>query len=213
MATLDKTKDSKLHALRLHVGCGTVYLEGYVNIDVWREGFSFLASERPDLVATRRTTFDRYYKDEVSKDTILAKREDPRVVVADSFQDITRLDYPPDSAEMIVCVQTLEHFTSDEVGRALRNWYNILRTGGVLHVDVPDFEETARLLLAQGSEEEKEWYYRLIYGSQKDNFSIHKDGYSKEKLSRILRGHGFRNVIPLPNRRHFYPSIIIEATK
>ena len=213
MVTLDNTIDSKPQSLRLHVGCGTVYLDGYVNIDVWREGFSFLTSERPDLVASRRTTFDRYYRDEVSKDAILAKREDPRVVVADSFQDITRLEYPPNSAERIVCVQTLEHFTRDEVGRALKNWYTILGPGGILHLDVPDFEETARLLLAQDSEEEKEWYYRLIFGSQKDNFSIHKDGFSAEKLSRILRRHGFKNITPMPNTRHFYPSIIIESTK
>jgi SAM-dependent methyltransferase len=213
MIALDKTKDSKPPGLKLHVGCGTVYLEGFINIDVRREGFSFLASEKPDLVASRRTTFDRYYKDQVSKDTLLARREDPRVVVADSFQDITSLDYPPNSAEMIVCVQTLEHLTRDEVGRALENWCTILKPGGVLHIDVPDFEETARLLLAQGSEEEKDWYYRLIYGSQKDNFSIHKDGYSKEKLSRILSAHGFKNVTQMPNTRHFYPSIIIESTK
>ncbi len=213
MIALDKKKNSKLPGLKLHVGCGTVYLEGYVNIDVKREGLSFLASERPDLVAARRTTFDRYYKDEVSKDVLLAKREESRVVVADSFQEITRLDYPPDSVEMIVCVQTLEHLTKDEVSRALENWHTILKPGGVLHIDVPDFEETARLLLAQDSEEEKEWYYRLIYGSQKDEFSIHKDGYSKEKLSRILTSHGFKNLTQMPNTRHFYPSIIIESTK
>ncbi len=213
MIALDKTKSSKLPGLKLHVGCGTVYLEGYVNIDVRREGLSFLASERPDLVAARRTTFDRYYKDEVSKDVLLARREESRVVVADSFQDITRLDYPPDSVEMIVCVQTLEHLTRDEVGRALENWHTILKPGGVLHIDVPDFEETARLLLAQDAEDQKEWYYRLIYGSQKDEFSIHKDGYSKEKLSSILTRHGFKNLIQMPNTRHFYPSIILESTK
>ena len=48
MVTLYNTIDSKPQCLRLHVGCGTVYLDGYVNIDVWREGFSFLASERQD---------------------------------------------------------------------------------------------------------------------------------------------------------------------
>ncbi len=213
MTTLNKATASKLDGLRLHVGCGTVYLEGYINIDGWRDGFSFLASERPDLLASRRTTFDRYYKQEVSKETILANRDDPRIVVADSFQDITHLEYPPDSVERIVCVQTLEHFTKDEVGRALDNWYTILKPSGVLHVDVPDFEETARLLLAQDSEEAKEWYYRLIYGSQKDNFSIHKDGYSTEKLSGILKMHGFKNITSVPNTRHFYPSIIIDSTK
>lgn len=190
-----------------------MYLEGFANIDIWREGFSFLASERPDLVSRNRTTFSKYYKDEVTKNSILDAREQPRYVVADRFQDITSLDYPQGSAEIIVCVQTLEHLTKDEVNRALENWHNILKPGGILHVDVPDFEETVKLLLAQKSEEDKEWYYRLIYGSQKDNFSIHKDGYSEEKLKRTLALYKFKNIRRLPDNRHFYPSIIMECSK
>jgi SAM-dependent methyltransferase len=190
-----------------------VYLEGFENIDIWREGFSFLASERPDLVSRNRTTYSKYYKDDATKSAIMGAREEPRYVVADRFQDITALDYPQESAEFIVCVQTLEHLTKEEVSRALNNWHNILKPGGVLHVDVPDFEETAKLLLAQKSEEDKEWYYRLIYGSQKDNFSIHKDGYSEEKLRKTLASYNFNKIRRLPDTRHFYPSIIMECSR
>ena len=201
------------NTLKLHLGCGTVYLEGFANIDIWREGSSFLASERPDLVSRNKTTFSRYYKNEVTKNTIGEMQGEQRLVVADRFQDITALDYREGSAEVIVCVQTLEHLTREEVNEALKNWYKILIPGGTLHIDVPDFEETARLLLAQKLEEDKEWYYRLIYGSQKDAFSIHKDGYSEEKLRRILTLKGFKNIQRLPDTRHFYPSIIIECSK
>jgi len=210
---MNSLEDRETNNLRLHLGCGTVYLEGFANIDIWREGFSFLAAERPDLVGRNKTTLSRYYKNEATKNAILKAREEPRYVVADRFQDITALDYPPRSAELIVCVQTLEHLTKEEVGRALKNWYDILRPGGTLHIDVPDFEETAKLLLAQESEEDKEWYYRLIYGSQKDNFSIHKDGYSDEKLREILAHYKFKNIRRLPDTRHFYPSIIMECSK
>ena len=213
MPILDSTRDKAWSDLKLHLGCGTVYLDGFVNIDIWREGFSFLASERADLVSANRTTFDKYYKDEVTKADVLSKRREPRYVVADEFQDITSLDYSQNSADLIVCVQTLEHLTKDEVDRALNNWHSILKPGGVLHLDVPDFEETAKLLLAQESEEAKEWYYRLIYGSQKDNFSIHKDGYSEKKLRNILAEHGFTDIRRLPDTRHFYPSIILEGVK
>jgi predicted SAM-dependent methyltransferase len=210
---MDPSEDRETSNLRLHLGCGTVYLEGFTNIDIWREGFSFLASERPDLVSRNRTTFSKYYKDEVTKNTVRETREEPRYVVADRFQDIKALDYPQGSAELIVCVQTLEHLTRQEVSRALKNWHNILKPGGILHIDVPNFEETARQLLAQKSEEDKEWYYRLIYGSQKDNFSIHKDGYSEEKLRRTLALYTFKNIRRLPDTRHFYPSIIMECSK
>ncbi len=213
MPIVNSPRDNGRSDLKLHLGCGTIYLDGFVNIDIWREGFSFLASERPDLISVNRTTFDKYYKNEVTKADVLSKHKEPRHVVADRFQDITSLDYPRNSANLIVCVQTLEHLTKEEVNRALNNWHTLLKPGGVLHVDVPDFEETAKLLLAQESEEAKEWYYRLIYGSQKDNFSIHKDGYSEKKLRNILAEHGFKHVRRLPDTRHFYPSIIMEAMK
>ena len=57
-------------ALKLHVGCGTVYLDGYVNLDVEVPGYSFLATERPDLLERNRTTVDRYYKVEESRETL-----------------------------------------------------------------------------------------------------------------------------------------------
>jgi len=199
--------------LRLHLGCGTVYLEGFANIDIWREGYSFLASERPDLVDQNKTTYSKYYKNPLTKSSIMKTQSEPRFIVADKFQDIKALDYPPESAQFIVCVQTLEHLTREEVGQALRNWYTILKPGGILHIDVPDFEETAKLLLSQKSEEDKEWFYRLIYGSQKDNFSIHKDGYSEEKLRKTLAFYNFKNIRRLPDTRHFYPSIILEGAK
>ncbi len=207
------SKVFELGGLKLHLGCGTIYLTGFVNIDVRREGYSFLASERPDLVEKNRTLFGKYYKTEITKELILEKGEEPRWVVADRFLDITALDYSPDSVDAMVCVQTLEHFTRAEVQRALKNWFTILRPGGVLHLDVPDFEETAKLLLAQKSEEDKEWYYRLIFGSQKDHFSIHKDGYSEAKLRKILSLRGFRGIRRLTDNRHFYPSILVECTK
>ena len=57
-------------ALKLHVGCGTVYLDGYVNLDVEVPGYSFLAAERPDLMERNRTSVDRYYK----KETLASER-------------------------------------------------------------------------------------------------------------------------------------------
>ena len=44
--------------VKLHIGCGGVYLEGYINIDVKIDGYSFLTSERPDLMTMRGLTAD-----------------------------------------------------------------------------------------------------------------------------------------------------------
>ena len=200
-------------ALRLHVGCGTVYLDGYVNLDLEVPGYSFLASERPDLVERNRTTVDRYYKKEESRETLEHGPREAQACVVDRYADLRALPYAPDTVDEIRSVQSLEHLDMREGPRVLRHWYDVLKPGGVLHVDVPDFEETARQLLAQPDEPSKDWYYRLVYGSQKNAYAFHKNGFSPARLERLLREAGFREVRPVPNRIHFYPVAIAEAIK
>lgn len=199
--------------LKLHVGCGTVYLDGYVNLDVEVPGYSFLASERPDLVERNRTTVDRYYKKEESRETLEGGPRERQFCVVDRYADLRALPYAAGSADEIRSVQSLEHLDMKEGPRVLRHWRDVLRPGGVLHVDVPDFEETARQLLAQPDEPSKEWYYRLVYGSQKNAYAFHKNGFSPARLEWMLREAGFRDVRHVPNTIHFYPVAIAEAIK
>jgi SAM-dependent methyltransferase len=206
-------------SLKLHVGCGTVYLDGYVNLDVPVEGYSFLARERPDLMERNRTTVDRYYKQDESRQSLEARaaqeasRREPQFCVVDAYAEATRLPYKPGTVDEIRSVQCLEHLPMAEGPRVLRYWYELLKPGGVLHVDVPDFEETARQLLAQPDEVSKDWYYRLVYGSQKNEFAYHKNGFSPVRLQRLLREAGFREVRHMPNTIHFYPVTIAEGVK
>jgi hypothetical protein len=200
-------------ALKLHVGCGTVYLDGYVNLDVEVPGYSYLATERPDLADRNRTTVDRYYKVEESRETLEHGPRRAQVCVVDRYADLRSLPYEPDTADEIRSVQSLEHLDMKEGPVVLRHWRDILKSGGVLHVDVPDFEETARQLLAQPDEPSKEWYYRLVYGSQKNLYAFHKNGFSPARLEWMLREAGFREVRHVPNTIHFYPVAIAEAIK
>jgi hypothetical protein len=205
--------------LKLHVGCGTVYLDGYVNLDVPVAGYSFLASERPDLLVRNRTTADRYYKQEESRATLEARaalavgEREAQFCVVDAYAAMDALPYAPDSVDEIRSVQCLEHLPMRDVPRVLRYWHGLLKAGGVLHVDVPDLEETARQLLAQTDEASKDWYYRLVYGSQKNEYAFHKSGFSPARLERLLREAGFREVRHLPNALHFYPVTIAEGVK
>lgn len=200
-------------ALRLHVGCGTVYLDGYVNIDVEVSGYSWLASERPDLADRNRTTVDRYYKHEESQATLEQGPGRPQFCVVDRYATVDALPYEPGTVDEIFSVQVLEHLDMKQVPVALRHWWSLLRPGGICHVDVPDFEETARQLLAQPDEPSKDWYYRLIYGSQKNAYAYHRSGFGPARLERLLREAGFREVRHLPNTIHFYPVCIAEGIK
>ena len=200
-------------ALKLHVGCGTVYLDGYVNLDLPVEGYSFLAAERPDLLERNRTTLDRYYKKDESRETLEGGPRERQACVVDRYAAMDTLPYAPGTVDEIRSVQSLEHLDMREGPLVLRHWYDILKPGGLLHVDVPDFEETARQLLAQPDEPSKDWFYRLVYGSQKNPYAFHKNGFSPGRLERLLREAGFREVRHLPNTLHFYPVVIAEAVK
>jgi hypothetical protein len=200
-------------AIRLHVGCGTVYLDGYVNIDVEVPGYSFPASDRPDLAARNRTTVDRYYKQEKSRATLEGGPRALQHCVVDRYARMDALPYPPDSVDEIRTVQVLEHVEMKEAPRVLHHWFELLKPGGLVHVDVPDFEETARQLLAQPDEPSKDWYYRLVYGSQKNVFAFHKNGFSPARLERLLREAGFREVRHLSDSIHSYPVTIAEGIK
>ena len=200
-------------SLKLHVGCGTVYLDGYVNLDLYVEGYSFLASDRPDLLARNRTTVDRYYKVEESRETLEGGPREPQHCVVDRYAPMDALPYEPNTADEVRSVQSLEHLSMKEGPRVLKHWHEVLRPGGVLHVDVPDFEETARQLLAQPDEPSKDWYYRLVYGSQKNAYAFHKNGFSPARLERMLRVGGFREVRHLRNTIHVYAVVIAEAVK
>lgn len=197
--------------MKLHLGCGDIYLRDYVNIDIYIDGYSFLAQDRPDLVEQNLTTEGNYYKK-----PYLGAREGgfEFQCVADRFLDFKDLPYPDNSVEKVLAVQCLEHLAPEDAQKTLAEWHRVLEPSGVVIIDVPDFEELARQLLTQLHEEEKEYYYKMLFGSHKNQYAIHKDGYSLVKLQLRLLQAGFAKVKDLGNIfNHPYPSVTVEARK
>lgn len=130
--------------VRVHVGCGTVYLDGYINVDVEIPGISFLAKERPDLVKRNRTSILRYYKHPVTRKDIEEKRLERQPIVVDRFADAMHLPFQRNSLDEIRAVQVFEHFTYEEGEKLLAHWQSLLTPRALLHIDVPDFDATIR---------------------------------------------------------------------
>ena len=150
--------------VKLHLGCGPVYLEGWINIDIYQNGYTYLAKERKDLLEYNKTTVDKYYK------YLFGKRKSDFVVV-DQYFDLTQVPYPfkDNSVDKILIVETFEHFSQDEGMILLKEWYRILnKKGGEVLIDIPDLIGTFRLLENAKTIEEMNWAIRLIYGSQKN---------------------------------------------
>jgi len=215
--------------IKLHIGCGTVYLEGYVNIHPAPDGLAPLC---PEDVEINKTTVDEYYKTGFS--------ERPKKHIADLVSTLdalpSKLGYRPgypgsqsgyvwndgvsesvdNPVDEICMFHVLEHIPKYDLDDAVRKIALMLKPGGRFRVAVPDFDaivlEYAQKLQEGISEEDKEWYYRFVHGTQKDIYSHHYCGYNRHRLEELLRRFGFDKFEDLPNQ-NFYPSVHLMAYK
>lgn len=190
--------------MKLHIGCGTVYLEGYENIDGKAD---YLVDECPPNILERvKTTFDNYYKHQFG--------EAPKEVVVDQVMDIGALPWGflDGSADEIVMEQVLEHFPAYKVSGILSEVNRVLRVGGSFVVNVPDVKRTAKILAEAGSEAEEDFAIRLLHGTQRNEYAHHYCGYIPRTLKALLSEHGFGQFEDL-SVINFYPTIRLRAIK
>jgi SAM-dependent methyltransferase len=125
-------------------------------------------------------------------------RGDARVVIRDITQPF---DLPQESVDEILTVHVIEHISRSQVGRMLREWYRILRPGGFVAIEWPDFLKMCREVVANpdcllaGSD--RRLQKRTILGIFGDNERYpdpvmwHKWGYSEASLCHLLQQIGF----------------------
>ncbi len=191
---------------KLHVCCGEVYLEGYHNIDAPIKGYSFLASARPDLVKENLASKEKYYKYPFGERPV-------RLCVADELVDILKKDYPANYFKEILMVSAFEHFSMHEARALLKKFFSWLAGGGVLLLDVPEIEASFESMKGDRSEDNLAWNIRLIYGSQKNPYSFHKWGYTRETLEQEFKAAGFKKIEFMQVVPHSYPMIGARAEK
>lgn len=186
--------------VKIHVGAGSVYLQGYINIDV--EG-RLAASMHMSQVMANVTTIDNYYKGRPGSSDKLPPR---RNAIVDVRADFTRLNYQPNTVDKIVSIQSLEHLNPPDLPRTLTHWWNILRDKAPLIISVPDCNETLDLM-----ESNPKFAIRHLRGSLRDGYSSHLSWFTKATLVELLEDYGFTVEI-LPNM-HFYPAVVVRAKK
>lgn len=166
-------------AARLHLGCGQVYLEGYVNIDY-----------------------------PLSEHTVQQKS------VADEFANLTDMRRPADSIDEVRLHHVFEHFPRPQAVALLASWHSWLKKGGRLHIEVPDFEKTAKLALdPKAKDRDRKVAIRHIFGSNEAPWAIHYDGWTAERLRELVETFGFKTESIEPNEYLATRNITIIATK
>jgi hypothetical protein len=199
--------------IKLHLGCGNVYLKDHINIDFLKTGTTKFAMSEPSLVEKLSTTADNYYKFNFKSNP---NNDVTLVDVADDVRDLANtrylLHHNNKKVSSILAVQILEHFTENEVPNVLKLWSSILIDGGEMYISVPDLKETARLLSESKTDKEFDWYSRLIYGSQKDQKAYHKSAFSYNKIVTLMNNVGIHDIKLLDNI-HDYPAILVRGVK
>lgn len=81
----------------------------------------------------------------------------------------------------------LEHFTIPESKRIFKMLLKLLKTDGKLTIIVPNFRWHAQLVL-EGKEDEANYY---CFGGQLDEYDLHKQGWTPNRLKKILQESGY----------------------
>jgi predicted SAM-dependent methyltransferase len=140
--------------IKLHLGCGDIRKEGYVNID------------------HRKTDAT----DEVMDCRFLEAYEDESADVIESYHLIEHLPRP--------------HSHEENVNDALKNWYNVLKPGGKLVIECPDFHETVRDYWENNNKARK----NNIYGLDRFEGDTHRWGYEFDELKSMLQAAGYTDI-------------------
>lgn len=194
--------------MKIHVGCGSVYLDGWRNIDVPNPK-TYLAHQRPDLVERWKTTDDKYYArhEDKTQDKLRSGPLDQEYV-CDAYGDFSNIPAPYWEAEEVLARHSFEHLSITEAHKALDQIDGIMKPNGILRLDVPDHEATLQLFKVTGDE----FYIRHLLGPRRNDHGFHMMSYDRPRLRALVEEHGFvfegeeRNI-------HFYPAFCLKFRK
>lgn len=129
----------------------------------------------------------------------------------DIVGDIKNLPFPNNSVSEIITFHVIEHLPKQVLPLAIREWNRVIKKGGDLIIEFPDFDKAAREYL-NGNERRID----NIFGLQRFSGDTHLFGYNIKRLTKILRDAGFKEIkerTPRDYHTKLEPCLRIEAKK
>ena len=173
-------KDNNLPDLKLHLGCGAVYHNGWINVD-------FYDNDQPD--------FSRGYG-ELKADVLLD------ILKLEKFVDAGTVDH-------ILLVHVMEHFTRWNTLKLLKSYYEVLKPGGLVEMEHPDLDQVIHFYLNKTSTHNtplgpKNIGFTQFYGNQWDelDYETHRYVWTKPEMKQVCEEIGFTVVELSNNTKH-----------
>jgi len=125
------------------------------------------------------------------------------------FADFPHIDYKcnindlsmfnDNTVDLIYCSHALEYFDRQKALQVLKEWYRVLKEGGVLRIAVPDFEAIVKVYLKYKNLEQQgilgPLYGRMVVKTPEgEKVLYHKTVYDFESLKKLLEFVGFKNI-------------------
>jgi predicted SAM-dependent methyltransferase len=103
--------------------------------------------------------------------------------------------------EEIFSAATLEHLRRPHVDHVLREFFRVLRPGGMLRVSTPDIEEIAKALLSKTENLEtiNQYFFGKYKSDDTEDYDLHRWMYPAADMMAALKKIGFERVEQIRN--------------
>ena len=112
----------------------------------------------------------------------------------DILGDIRNLEFHKESVDLILASQVIEHFDLIDDRYLFSRFYEWLKPGGHLVIEVPNVGKILDLVNEKGENIAK-YYEYAIYGNQHEIGMKHESQFDEKLLSNMLKEAGFNNII------------------
>ena len=111
----------------------------------------------------------------------------------DTKFDVSKIPYPDNSIDGLRALHILEHFSFNEGQKVLEEWYRVLKPGGKLILEVPDFLAACRDFV-NGNDETRLNLYGHFFAFPDLPGQIHKFMFTEDQLVCQLNWAKFKNI-------------------